>query len=37
MHVSGLDYEQAAERLGVTRQHLQQALVRHPETVKEAA
>ncbi|MGW2223873.1 hypothetical protein [Streptomyces formicae] len=33
MRVSGLDYEQAAERLGVTRQHLQQALVRHPEAV----
>lgn len=26
----GADYEQAAARLGVTRQHLQQALVRHP-------
>ncbi|MEU6552056.1 hypothetical protein ABZ915_17495 [Streptomyces sp. NPDC046915] len=29
--------EQAAERLGVTRQHLQQALIRHPETEKAAA
>ncbi|MFE4671054.1 hypothetical protein [Streptomyces sp. NPDC056723] len=37
IRVSGLDYQQAAERLGVTRQHLQQALVRHPETMKEAA
>lgn len=27
----GASYEQAAERLGVTRQHLQQALIRHPE------
>jgi hypothetical protein len=27
----GADTEQAAARLGVTRQHLQQALVRHPE------
>lgn len=32
MRVSGLDYEQAAARLGVTRQHLQQELIRHPET-----
>lgn len=31
MRVSGLDYEQAAERLGVTKQHLQQAMRRHPE------
>lgn len=31
MRVSGLDYEQAAERLGITKQHLQQELVRHPE------
>ncbi|MGW2089630.1 hypothetical protein [Streptomyces sp. NPDC001880] len=28
----GCDYEQAAARLGVTRQHLQQELHRHPET-----
>ncbi|MER6492640.1 hypothetical protein [Streptomyces griseorubiginosus] len=28
----GADYEQAAARLDVTRQHLQQALLRHPET-----
>ncbi|WP_392750618.1 helix-turn-helix domain-containing protein [Streptomyces sp. LN590] len=27
----GCDYEQAAARLGVTRQHLQQELQRHPE------
>jgi hypothetical protein len=27
----GVDTEQAAARLGVTRQHLQQALIRHPE------
>lgn len=33
MRVSGLDSQQAAERLGVTRQHLQQALLRHPEQV----
>jgi hypothetical protein len=33
----GADYEQAAGRLGVTRQHLQQALIRHPETEKAAA
>ncbi|MFF9240059.1 hypothetical protein ACF1AL_14665 [Streptomyces sp. NPDC014801] len=31
----GADYEQAAERLGVTRQHLQQVLIRHPETAPE--
>lgn len=37
MRISGLDYQQAADRLGVTRQHLQQALVRHPEPLKEAA
>ncbi|MGW4493828.1 hypothetical protein [Streptomyces sp. NPDC004376] len=29
--VSGLNTEQAAERLGVTRQHLQQVMNRHPE------
>jgi hypothetical protein len=37
MHVSGLDYEQAAERLGITRQHLQQELIRHPETTEAVA
>lgn len=31
MRVSGLDTALAAARLGVTRQHLQQALLRHPE------
>lgn len=30
MRVSGLSYEQAAERIGVTRNHLQQELLRHP-------
>jgi plasmid maintenance system antidote protein VapI len=29
----GLDYEQTAERLGVTRNHLQQAMLRHPEAM----
>lgn len=33
----GADTEQAAERLGVTRNHLQQALLRHPDTLKEGA
>jgi len=33
----GADYEQAAERLGVTRNHLQQALKRHPELKGAAA
>ncbi|MEV6737930.1 hypothetical protein AB0N14_13745 [Streptomyces sp. NPDC051104] len=33
----GANTEQAAERLGVTRQHLQQALIRHPETERAAA
>ncbi|UPZ27711.1 hypothetical protein MUK60_07665 [Streptomyces sp. LRE541] len=32
MRVSGLDVALAAERLQVTRAHLQQALLRHPET-----
>lgn len=32
MRISGLTYEQAAARLGVTRNHLQQELLRHPET-----
>jgi DNA-binding phage protein len=29
--------EQVAERLGVTRNHLQQALLRNPETTERAA
>lgn len=33
----GCDPDEAAARLGVTRQHLQQELCRHPETEKEAA
>lgn len=33
----GADYETAAQRIGVTRQHLQQELIRHPELRKEAA
>lgn len=33
----GVDIEQAAERLGVTRQHLQQELCRHPEALGAAA
>ena len=33
----GADYETAARRIGVTRQHLQQELIRHPELRKEAA
>ncbi|MFE4420377.1 hypothetical protein [Streptomyces sp. NPDC056817] len=37
MRVSGLNYEQAAERLRVTKQHLQQALLRHPEPANETA
>lgn len=37
MRVCGLDYEQAAERLGVTRNHLQQVLLRHPEAIGEVA
>ncbi|MFJ4738753.1 hypothetical protein [Streptomyces sp. NPDC088775] len=32
----GCDYEQAAARLGVTRNHLQQELKRHPETAAAA-
>ncbi|MFD7616616.1 hypothetical protein [Streptomyces sp. NPDC059802] len=32
----GCDYEQAAARLGVTRNHLQQELKRHPETAQAA-
>ncbi|MFI5769602.1 hypothetical protein ACIA74_13780 [Streptomyces sp. NPDC051658] len=32
----GCDYEQAAARLGVTRQHLHQELKRHPETAAAA-
>lgn len=37
MHVSGLTVHQAAERLGVTRNHLQQELLRHPQTEQELA
>jgi predicted DNA-binding protein (UPF0251 family) len=37
IRVSGLDYQQAADRLGVTRQHIQQVLVRHPEDTEVAA
>ena len=33
----GDDYETAAHRLGISRQHLHQELGRHPETQKEAA
>ncbi|MEV0917885.1 hypothetical protein AB0I93_26955 [Streptomyces sp. NPDC049967] len=33
----GCDAEQAAARLGITRQHLQQELNRHPEPAKDAA
>ncbi|MFE9738868.1 hypothetical protein [Streptomyces sp. NPDC006477] len=33
----GADYETAAQRIGVTRNHLQQELLRHPELRKEAA
>lgn len=33
----GADIEQAAARLGVTRNHLQQALKRHPQTEQELA
>lgn len=33
----GADYEQAADRLGVTRQYLQQAMLRHPEPQPAAA
>lgn len=35
MRISGLNAEQAAARLGVTKQHLQQALKRHPEATPE--
>jgi hypothetical protein len=31
MRISGLDTEQVAQRLGVTRNHIQQELLRHPE------
>ncbi|MBA2951635.1 hypothetical protein [Streptomyces himalayensis] len=37
MWVSGLSVEQAAERLSVTKVHLQQALKRHPEMKQEVA
>jgi hypothetical protein len=33
IRVSGLDLAQVAERLGVTRDYIQQELTRHPETV----
>jgi hypothetical protein len=33
----GVSYEQAAARLGVTKNHLQQALKRHPHTERELA
>lgn len=33
----GADYEAAAQRIGVTRQHLQQELLRHPEPLDVAA
>lgn len=33
----GVDIEQAAARLGVTRNHLQQAMKRHPQTEQELA
>lgn len=33
----GADYETAAQRIGVTRQHLQQELIRHPEALDVAA
>lgn len=33
----GYDAEQAAARLGITRQHLQQELIRHPEPAEAAA
>ncbi|WP_266741875.1 hypothetical protein [Streptomyces phaeochromogenes] len=35
LRVSGLDVQLAAERLGVTRNHLQQALLRNPEPAVE--
>jgi DNA-binding phage protein len=37
MRISGLTTEQAAERLGITRQHLYQELIRHPQTETELA
>lgn len=37
MRISGLTYEQAAERLGVTRNHLYQELLRHPQPETELA
>ncbi|MBD9721912.1 helix-turn-helix transcriptional regulator [Streptomyces caniscabiei] len=37
MRISGLTYEQVAERLGVTRNHIQQELLRHSETETELA
>lgn len=37
MRISGLTHDQAAERLGITRQHLHQELCRHPEPAEAAA
>jgi hypothetical protein len=37
MRISGATVEQAADRLGVTKQHLQQAMLRHPEPADETA
>lgn len=37
MRISGLSVEHAAERLGITKQHLQQELIRHPEAQPAAA
>lgn len=37
MQIAGLTVEQAAERLGVTRQHLHQELARHPVPAVEVA
>ncbi|MFI6854534.1 hypothetical protein [Streptomyces sp. NPDC050416] len=37
MRISGLTYDQVAERLGITRQHLYQELTRHPDTETELA
>jgi hypothetical protein len=37
MRISGLSYEQVAERLGVSTNHIQQELLRHPEALEAAA
>jgi hypothetical protein len=37
MRISGLSYEQVSERLGVSTNHIQQELLRHPERMGEAA